>query len=115
VRHAKVLHRLSLKIGTRDLCSSEMLRSVDWQLSTFRDNISTPSSSVKQSKNEFREHFGAQFCRGMCGLWLGLRGRDAGQWGQWSMVDSEEESGGKEKLPSEYPDFPCILLGLLDL
>ena len=32
-----------------DLPSSRMLRSFDWQLSTFLDNLSVPSSSGKQS------------------------------------------------------------------
>jgi hypothetical protein len=35
--------------GINELRSSSMLRSVDWHLPTFRDNLSIPSSRVKQS------------------------------------------------------------------
>lgn len=36
-----------------DLCSSGILRGVDWRLSTFRGNLWVPSSRINQSKKKY--------------------------------------------------------------
>jgi len=35
------------------MCSSEMLRSVDWELQAFRDNLSSPPSRIKKSNKKW--------------------------------------------------------------
>jgi len=57
---------LNKQVGIRYFCSSAMLRTVDWQLATFRDSLSLLSSTGKQSAGPLK-------MRSVANHWSALR------------------------------------------